>query len=157
MFETTKKSAEASTRRFGLATALAAAAFALTPAAHAAEQAPGMRIVKDPVTGQLRAPTAEEAAALSSSEASSRKSLRQAAPRGLITGKANPAAITHADGTVEQELDESSMQYTVMTKNADGSLSMVCVTGKEAADVALKSKSSSKVAKASKEHNHDQK
>lgn len=154
MFETAKNSAEASTRRFGLATALAAAAFALTPAAHAAEQSPGMRIVKDPATGQLRAPTAEEAAALS---ASSPKSLRQA-PRGLITGKVSPAAIKHADGTVEQELDESSMQYTVMTKNADGTLMTVCVTGTEAADAALNGKkNSSKVAKASKEHNHDHK
>lgn len=155
MFEINKESFEAAARRLGLAASLATAAFALTPAASAAEHAPGMRVVKDPITGQLRAPTAQEAAELSG--ASSPKSMRQM-PRGLITGKVNPAAITHPDGTVEQELDESSMQYTVVTRNTDGSLSTVCVAGNEAADAVLSGKKAgNKVAKASQEHNHDHK
>jgi len=155
MFESRKEPTGPGARRYGLAAALAVAAVVMSPAASAGETSSGLRVVKDAVTGELRAPTAEESAALES--AGSGKALRRA-PRGLLTGKLNPAAVQHADGTVEQELDESSLSYTVMTRNADGSTSMVCVTGTEAADGALKGKkSATKLAKSSKEHTHDHK
>lgn len=153
MSEINKELAGSGARRLGLVTALAAAAVVMSQAAVAGETSAGMRIVKDPVSGQLRAPTADEAAALERAGRAQRR-----APRGLITGRMNPAAIRHADGTVEQELDESSLAYTVMTRNADGTTSMVCVTGAEAADAAMNGKqSASKAAKASKEHTHDHK
>ena len=76
-----------------------------------------------------------------------------------MTGRINPGQIKHADGTVQQELDESSLSHTVMTRKADGALETVCVTGAEAVDAALTGKKSvnTKAAKASREHNHDHK
>jgi hypothetical protein len=154
MFEPKRDSAEAGLRRFGLAAALAVAAAGLATGAQAAEQAPGMRVVKDPVTGELRAPNATEAAALEAAGKSMR-AVRQA-PRGLLTGQVAPGSITYADGTVQQELDESSLAYTVVRRSADGSTQMECVTGTEAADAALKGKQNlNKTAKATKEHSHD--
>lgn len=152
MFDFRNEASGSAARRYGLAAALAASVV-MSPAASAGEAAPGMRVVKDPVSGQLRAPTAEEAATLDNAGAGR---AQRRAPRGLVTGKLNPAAVKHADGTVEQELDESSLSYTVMTRNADGSTSMVCVTGTAAADAALKGqKSTAKAARSSKEHTHD--
>ncbi|MBC8056572.1 MAG: PEP-CTERM sorting domain-containing protein [Rhizobiales bacterium] len=151
-----KQPAAPSARRHGIA-ALAVAAGVMSPLASAGEASPALRVVKDPVSGELRAPTAEESAVLEGADAG--KALRRAPPRGLITGKISPPPIRHADGTVEQELDESTMSYTVMTRNADGSTSMVCVTGNEAAEAALKGKkkSATKLAKSSKEHTHGNK
>jgi hypothetical protein len=73
----------------------------------------------------------------------------------MITGKVNPAPIRHKDGTVEQELDASTMSYTVARVNADGSISMVCVTGEEAANKAVKSGKTARAnVAATKEHQH---
>ena len=157
MCESTRETAGAGARRFGLAAALAVAA-GLAPGAYAAEQTPSARIFKDPVSGELRAPTAAEAAALEAA-GKSLKAQRHAPARGLLTGRMNPGQIKYPDGTVQQELDESSLAHTVMTRNADGTLEMVCVTGPEAAEAALKAKKrvNSKTAKASQEHTDDHK
>ena len=156
MFESIREARRAGVRRFGLAATLAVAAAGLTPGVHAAEQAPNARIVKDPVSGQLRAPTAAEAAALEAA-AKSLKSQRQSPARGLVTGQVNPGQIIHADGTVQQELDETSLAHTVMTRSADGTLQMVCVTGPDAVDAALKGKKTGKTVKAGQEHHHEHK
>jgi len=152
MSESRQESTGSSVRRCGLATALAVVALVMSSPASAGDASPGMRVFKDPISGELRAPTAEEAAALEG--AGSAKGLRRT-PRGLLTGKVNPPSVTYPDGTIGQELDESSLAYTVMTRNADGTTSMVCVTGAEAADAALKGRKSAKTAKQSKEHTHD--
>ena len=158
MFESTRETAGVGARRFGITAALAAAVVGLMPSAHAAEQAPSARVFKDPVSGELRAPTAAEASALEAA-GKSLKAQRQAPARGLVTGRINPGQIKHADGTVQQELDESSLSHTVMTRKADGALETVCVTGAEAVDAALTGKKSvnTKAAKASREHDHDHK
>jgi hypothetical protein len=57
---------------------------------------------------------------------------------GMITGKLNPQPVKLAGGGVAQELDASTMVYTVARVNADGSTEMVCVTGTEAANKAMK-------------------
>ena len=89
---------------------------------------------RDSASAPLRAPTAAEAQALAQTAAAK-------APRiGMVTGKVNPEPITHADGTVEQELDASTLSYTVARVNADGSVSMVCVEGEQAAHKAMKAK-----------------
>ena len=112
-----------------------------------------MRIVKDPVTGQLRGPTPEEAAAFDKATRA-KAGVRQ--PRGLLTGKINPQPITHPDGTVQQELDDSTMSYSVATRNADGSTNQYCVTGPQAAaDLMKGKKTTARVEKTAKEHNHD--
>jgi hypothetical protein len=82
--------------------------------------------------GALRPLTAAEAQALA--PAASAKEARV----GMLTGKINPQPIVHANGTVEQELDASTMSYTVARINADGSVSKVCVNGEAAAQKAMK-------------------
>lgn len=63
---------------------------------------------------------------------------------GLITGRANPAPVVHASGAVEQELDATTLSYSVARRRADGSIEMVCVSGSEAAEKALKAPSFAK-------------
>lgn len=125
---------QSSTRWLAASASLALMGLLAAPCAQAA--APALKVVKDPVTGQLRAPTAEEAAALDAKSSGTSTDVR----RGLITGTVNPQKVYHADGTVELELDENSMSYTVVRRNPDGSLSMACVTGREAAEQAKKTK-----------------
>jgi hypothetical protein len=101
----------------------------------------------------LRAPTAAEAKALAAAAATTTTAPERRI--GMVTGKVNPAPIVHSDGTVEQELDASTMSYTVARTNADGSISMVCVTGEQAAHKAMKGKNSRTKVMASKGHSHD--
>lgn len=99
-----------------------AAALGLPLAATAAEAA---TVVRDAETGQLRAPTAEEARALRAqgTRGDSRASSAQSAQR----------QIRHKDGSVEMQLDESSMMYSVAQRHADGSIARACVQGEEQA------------------------
>ena len=121
----------------GLATAalVALAAMASAPALAAADA--GMRAARDAKTGLVRAPTAEESRALDAAAAKVRAA-KGGARVGMASGKVNPQAVTHADGTVEQELDESTLSYSVARRNADGTIEMVCVHGKDAANKAMK-------------------
>lgn len=57
---------------------------------------------------------------------------------GMISGRLNPKPVVHANGTVAQELDASTMTYSVARRRADGSVEMVCVDGADAAAKALK-------------------
>jgi hypothetical protein len=129
-----------------------AAVLAAVSVSAMADAPPGMRVARDPETGALRAPTAEELKALSA-PATGRGAAKADLPRGLITGRINPPEIVHADGTIEQELDDSTVMYSVMRRGADGKLEMFCVPGKEAADQIVKGKKA--VAHAAKEHKHD--
>lgn len=117
------------------ATVVALAAMASAPALAAADA--GMRAARDAQTGQVRAPTAEESKALDAAAAKVRAAKGNARV-GMASGKLNPQAVTYADGTVEQELDESTLSYSVARRNADGTIEMVCVQGKDAAGKALK-------------------
>ena len=76
------------------------------------------------------------------------------ANRGILSRKVDPQEVRHADGSVELELTDDTMSYSVARKNADGSTDMYCVTGAAAADKLLKGK---KVvaSKISKEESHD--
>jgi hypothetical protein len=118
-------------------------------------------VARDAETGELRAPTAAEARALSTaSPARSTPSRIQAAPAdrvGLITGKVNPEPVTHADGTVEQELDASTLVYSVARRNADGTLTRECVTGTAAANKALLAKSRTSKSVVAKGMHHEDK
>lgn len=105
-------------------TAAAALAVVLSMAvpAHAAE---AMRVVRDPQTGELRGPTAAEAAAFERAEAQLR------AQRGKAPPKA-PVEIRYPDGTVETKLGEDTMMYSVVSSAADGSLTFDCLPKKAA-------------------------
>lgn len=97
----------------------------------------GMRAYID-ASGALRQPTTEEMQA-AAAESRQTSSLRRAAPEALATK-------ISADGTVEQALDESTLQYTVVSRQADGSLAEICVTGPDQAAEALKNGSHVKAA-----------
>ncbi len=105
----------------GMAIALLMAAFA--PAQAAGEQQ-GLRIVRDPDTGKLRAPSAEEV----------RKMEEKAAKKaGVVTNEAEPVSYKLKNGGVGARLPESTMSYSVLTRKADGTTAMQCVTGEHAA------------------------
>ena len=107
--------------------ALAALALA-TAAPLAAQAAPQSVVVRDAETGQLRAPTADEAKLLNASRIKSARSTTAAAP----------VPRTLANGAVALELDESTMVYAVARRNADGTISRFDVHGKDAAEKAVK-------------------
>jgi hypothetical protein len=79
----------------------------------------GMVVVRDPLTGQLRAPTADEL-----------KELRARAPAtaGLAAPR-TPAPISRRDGSRGVRLGEKSMVYEVVTRGPDGKLTSECVHG----------------------------
>lgn len=74
---------------------------------------------------------------------------------GMLTGKLNPQPMKLAGGVVAQELDASTMMYSVARVAADGTIEMVCVNGSDAADKALKAPAFAKrVSQLSKEQTH---
>ena len=93
--------------------ALCVAAVALAGAAQADE---GVRVVRDPETGKLRAPTADEARDLDARE-----------PRGAALRRAAPRARVLNNGTIALEVGEDHMMSSVARVNADGSLDRYCV------------------------------
>jgi hypothetical protein len=94
--------------------------------AHAAGQ-DGMVAVRDPQTGQLRAPTPAEM-----------KALTPAPPAG-ISAKAplSSLVVTQPNGSRVLRLGERTLVYSVAGRAADGSLVEHCVQGEEAAAKAL--------------------
>lgn len=142
-------------KRLFLATAVVSA---LAAASAVQAQDSGMRVFKDPATGQLRAPTAEESAALDAQDKAiqTNKGGRQA-----TQARAKRAvAVVRPDGSKTMTLDESSMTYSVATRNADGTLDMACVTGEQAAEKlvnAAPSVTASAKATTFEEHHHEEK
>lgn len=126
---------------------IALAALALGVAASAQAQ----RAAKDSVTGELRAPTADEVKA---GEGSAKRASR---PVGMLTGTVDPQSVRQANGTVGVELTTDTVMYSVARKNADGTISQYCVSGDEAAQRLVNAKPSKKqtFAKAGKEHMHE--
>lgn len=108
--------------RIGCVALAAIAALTLSPLASAQES--GMRVAKDPVTGKVRALTAEEAAALDAADA-----VLKTSKAGRAATKAAPKEVRYPDGTVSIETDESSYVYSVATRAADGSVNMQCIQG----------------------------
>jgi hypothetical protein len=78
-----------------------------------------VKVFIDPVTGQIRQPTAAEIGALSEPKAEAVQS--------------QPALIAGPGGGVGAVLDDSTMMYMMVTKRPDGKLDMDCVTGDKAA------------------------
>ena len=128
--------------RVGALALMAAGFIVLSPAAYAAES--GLRVVKDPVTGQLRAPTAEEIKAMQDQE-NKAKAAQRSAPAARTMPRRN------AYGGLSHNVGERFMTYSVVRRDADGNLTMQCVTGAEAAEQALTQAS----APAGQEDGHD--
>lgn len=98
------------------------------PSTSASSQAPvdpassGLLAAKDPATGQLRAPTAEEAAQLQSTSAPSTKAgARKAMPVRQL-----------ANGAFAVTLDSSYEMASVAVKRADGKVVTACVPANRA-------------------------
>lgn len=84
----------------------------------AAPQAEALTVVKDPETGQLRAPTAEEVAALKAKAPATAKAARTAAP--AVT------RIVHPKGYVGYQMTDESMSMAVAVRKPDGSIERQC-------------------------------
>ncbi|MES2101913.1 MAG: hypothetical protein V4569_18965 [Pseudomonadota bacterium] len=127
---------------------VALAALALCSSAFAAEQA-GQTVFKDPKTGEFRNPTAEEAKQLNDLRAAQ----RAAAVNARKVSGAPPAnvAARQSNGVVRAFLDEDSISYSVMTRNAAGELVLQCVTGANAAKEAMVTSATTE----SKGHQHE--
>jgi len=108
-----------------LAAAVLAAACVAAPAFAAGES--GMTVTRDPETGQLRAPTAEELKALNAT----RKPATSPAKAGV--------QVQHPDGSVSMTLGDEHLMYSVARVNAQGKVERVCVQGAEASQQAMKS------------------
>ena len=144
--------------RASLRAVFAVVAMASVSAVHAAGA--GMTVTKDPVTGELRTPTAEEFSTLQKQQAKDR------AVKSKVNAKAAPVASKAADavdterradnGAIGQHVGEEFMSFSVATRKADGTTSIDCVTGADAANKLVKAprKSTGKINKTDKEHGH---
>lgn len=108
-------------------------------AAVAALPVTAQTVTRDADTGQLRAPTAEEAKALRG--AAARTKLRSAATTSTtaITSAettAEPVQRTLPHGAVAADTDESTLMYSVVRRQSDGSLARDCVQGEANAKLA---------------------
>ena len=99
----------------------------------AADQS-GLRAYIDPETGALRGPTQQDldanASAVQSAQSASRS---RSVSRAVATGAQNAPL-----GGTRVMLDDSVMQFSVVTRHADGTLSEICTTGDEHAEHAVK-------------------
>ncbi len=108
---------------------------------------PSLQVVRDSVTGRLRAPTHEEIAA----QAAAAPAQRSAAGAGNTTmasvlganhplvqrSAAGTAAPTARLGAVAKRTDIGKMHYSVATRDANGHVDATCVGGESAAEHAL--------------------
>lgn len=99
-----------------------------------------MVVVRDPQTGQLRAPTAAEMRALAPPASASMRAQSQ------------PALVTHPNGARQVRLGERGLVYSIVTRDADGKLHDQCVQGAAAADKAVHAPAA---AQQNEEHRHD--
>jgi len=110
-------------RRAAAGAGLALAALGMSAGAMAADEK-GMVVVRDAETGQLRAPTAAEYKALVPQTVRS---------SSLAAGNTKTAQVeTRANGTRVASV-ASKVMYSVVTKNADGTLTEACAADENAA------------------------
>jgi hypothetical protein len=116
-------------RRAAAGAGLALAALGMSQGAMANEVSKdqGLVVVRDAETGALRAPTAEEYRALVPSAAAAQE---KKFARGIV---AAPKVTVARNGTRSASVADKAV-YSVVTRNADGSLAEACATGEEAAN-----------------------
>jgi hypothetical protein len=103
----------------------------------------GMVVVKDPVTGQKRAPTPQEL-----------RELRAKAPAPAAALSSVPRenqVLSRRDGVRGVRLGEKNLVYDVVTRGEDGKLSSQCVHGEDAAQHALQHSANAE----HEEHRHE--
>jgi hypothetical protein len=77
----------------------------------------GMVVVRDPLTGKMRAPTPDEL-----------RDLRAKTPSATLAPRV-PSTVSRRDGSRGVRLGDNSMVYDVVTRGADGKLTRACVQG----------------------------
>jgi hypothetical protein len=128
--------------------AITAVALAFSGSAFAAGQ-DGQTVFKDPQTGQMRSPRAAEAKELNDLRAAQRAAA-VAERKASGAPQANVANVVR-NGIVQAYLDEESISYSVVTRDANGQLALDCVTGATAAAETT----TKPVTTVSKEHQHE--
>lgn len=98
--------------------------------ATAAPAGSGMVAYKDPATGQLVGPSAEQAAELAAAAVPAAASVQAS---GRQAASARFAPLTTSRGGVGRKLDDSTVSYAVVHKDANGQLVETCVPGEEVA------------------------
>lgn len=88
----------------------------------------GMTVVRDKLTGKLRAPTSAELRALRG---------QLVKPETTMAPVQPTKSTVRPDGTRAIHLGERGMVYSVMRRSADGTLAGHCVKGEEAAHEAI--------------------
>ena len=128
--------------------AVAMSAGAQEPAKTTGAQSPGMVVVRDAATGQLRAPTADEAKTLQ------RKSQQSTTGRKRALAATEPTEEPLATGGYKLVVDESFDSYSVATRRPDGSIALDCVTGADTAKKIVSGKRGVKVSNKEAGHAH---
>jgi hypothetical protein len=136
---------------FTLRSVVAIAALALTSSAFATGQdgQSDQTVHKDPRTGQIRNATAAEAKQLNDLRAADRAA--QKAARKASGAPAAGVVRLQQNGIAAAYVDEESVSYSVVRRNADGKLEQDCIDGKTAAESAL----TNPVTTHSEEHQHE--
>jgi len=130
-----------------LAACAVAALSALAAPSASAQSLQAHRIVIDPYTGRARMPEYDELAAAAAKAQAARASARAASPESNAMQSAlrsHPAAqlmtakpLNAQLGAKGYRVDASRLSFSVVRRNADGTLSMQCVAGDDAASKAM--------------------
>ncbi len=126
----------------------AIAALTLCGAASAAVQQ-GQVAFKDPKTGKVRNANAAEAKQLNDLRAAHRE--RQVAERKAAGAPVTGVVQLQSNGVEQMYVDDESVSYSVMKRDANGNMVQECVTGA----TALKQTMSTPATLPSKEHSHE--
>lgn len=100
-----------------------------------------LTVARDPATGRLRAPTAEEAQELARQRQA--QGLAQGQQRSLTARSAAPAQASaplirsHRGGAASVRVTEEFASHSVVKRTADGKLVQQCVTAHDAANTAI--------------------
>ena len=130
MARTMKSYVRAAGSGLALASVALGAAAQQQPAATPVQPGAAQVVVRDAVTGQLRAASADEAQALHS------HAQRQGARASVAAQTSMPRA--HWSGARGARVTDEFATYSILVKQPDGSLKEICVEGRSAADAALK-------------------
>ncbi len=102
------------------------------PEAPAAESFGGQKVMRDPATGQLRHAEHDEAQPAAANARSALSGAQQRRAQTLQRFR-EMTAVTTPSGARGQKLDASFLNFSVVRRNADGSLTQDCVVGEDAA------------------------
>jgi hypothetical protein len=136
MFTTSKRTAKHAV--LPLLACVAAAALSALAAPSAWSQSQAQRIAIDPETGRARAPELDEIPAGRVAAGVARAAAATSAARAATPAeeRAKPVAGTQF-GAKGFRVDPSRMSFSVVRRNADGSITTQCVAGEFAAEHAL--------------------